>query len=415
MTRPKQRVASRSLNCPACGAPIEMRGFTLTKTLACEYCGSTVDTSGEGYQLIDRSEKAKRKSPVELGKKGELRGHTWQTIGYMVRSVDVDGTRYRWDEVLLFNPYHGFRYLIIQNGHFNFIEPLPGRPTKFGMSASYEGQSYKHFSSAVARVDYVLGELPWEVRKGDQVHMTDWVAPPHMLSEEASDQETNYSRATYLERAEVEAAFGPVKVGAKTGIAPNQPNPLKPDMRWFAPAAALAFGLWLLIVIGYVFGSQNAAIADLVVNPPGQGEQNPSKVIKVTSRRDPATLEIEGTADVSNSWVYLEMMLVDQAKETAIPVGMEISYYSGSDWSEGSRDSSMVLGDVPNGEYLLQVTGRQGIYNGPVRLTVNRDVPLYRYPCCTFFLILLVPAFYIIRYGMVEQQRWSESDHAGGG
>ncbi len=424
--RPADRVGTKNLDCPSCGGPIELRGFAKTKTLACEYCGSTVDTSTDAYELIEETEEAKRKSPIELGAKGELFGKTWQAIGYMRRSVLCDGTRYRWDEVLLFNPYHGNRYVVISNGHFMFVEPLPGKPTVHGNTAAYEGETYKHFTTANARVDYVLGEFPWEVRKGDRVTATDYVCPPHVLSEEANELETTYSRGTYIGRDEIEKAFGKVRnVGSPSGVAPGQPNPMKAEIGWFVPALGVAFALWFLVCAGYVVGSQSKQVA--VVQVPQLTAADitaPEKPVTVSeqfvldSSRDPATLKIDGHANVSNSWVYLDMMLIDKESETAIPLGLEISYYHGSDWTEGSRTAEVTIGDVPNGTYVLQIMRITGTgaatYNGPVQLSVHRDVWLFRYPCCAFFLIILVPLFYIGRYAVFEQRRWAESDHAGG-
>ena len=51
----------------------------------------------------------------------------------------------------------GFRYLMLSDGHFAVVSPLPGVPTTGLNQASYNGRTYKHFSTAEAVVDEVLG------------------------------------------------------------------------------------------------------------------------------------------------------------------------------------------------------------------------------------------------------------------
>ena len=97
----------------------------------------------------------------------------YDVIGFQQRSIEVEGQRYAWDEYVLFNPYHGFRYLTDYNGHWNDVttvheRPVVGERRGRGRPCAL-GDDFKQFQHAVARTDFVLGEFPWRVRVGEKV------------------------------------------------------------------------------------------------------------------------------------------------------------------------------------------------------------------------------------------------------
>jgi hypothetical protein len=433
-----KEVASKPLKCPSCGAPYTLRGFSNTKSYACAYCGSILDTTTPEWQVVEKVERKRQEAAIwKLGQRAKFGGHAFELIGWMERFVFVDGTRYSWEEHLFFNPFFGYRYLVYQDGHFQLIEPLPGFPhvRNFGANAynaTYEGKAFRHFTTGVARVGDVVGEFPWRVKRNDAVTAHDFVAPPLMLSCEESDGDVVWSRGTYMTQDEVWAAVAPPArpVVFPRGAYPNQPNPYA-AYDWLGKATAVVLALWLFLSVFYFSNSQNKPVgtfdvtskaedqARLAADPNGSGTAaTPGHHVyelELSSPRDPATVEIAAVAGVDNSWVYCDCALVNPELGTAYPFGVEVSYYhgveDGESWSEGSRSETVSLGAIPNGKYLLQVE-RGDDSPLPIRLTITRDVPMLRFPCCSLVLLVIFPLFVLLRRSQFETRRWAESDHA---
>jgi len=152
----------------------------------------------------------------------------FRVIGIVGRSLRADGERFTWEEYLLHEPAHGFRWLVVADGHWNLVEIIePGMVIEDERGATYEGEHYRSFSSGKARVDWAAGELPWQAAVGDTASVADYVRAPYMLSRESTPDEITWSRATYLPTDAVARAFGKRLLPKPVGRAPNQPSSKK--------------------------------------------------------------------------------------------------------------------------------------------------------------------------------------------
>ena len=247
---------ARALACPNCGGAVELRGFAHTRSAVCIQCLTVIDASTPELQIVARFDEKLRVHPaIPLGTRGQLGGVRWETIGFQVRTTWVDGTPYSWHEYLLFNPYQGFRYLTVYNGHWNYVHALAGVPATSSAlngrpAASTGGVTYRHYQHGVAQTTFVLGEFPWAIQAGEQVEFDDYIAPPRVLSREASAAEVNWSCGDYIDGAAIWQAFQlPGAAPAAEGFASNQPSPYPGKIRaiWgdFLKLALVSFGLAL--------------------------------------------------------------------------------------------------------------------------------------------------------------------------
>ena len=72
----------------------------------------------------------------------------------------------------------------------------------------------------------MLGEFPWQVRSGDVATVSDYVAPPLMLSAEKTPDETTWSIGEYTDGRQLWQAFRlPGEPPRPVGVFANQPSP----------------------------------------------------------------------------------------------------------------------------------------------------------------------------------------------
>ena len=419
--------AVSSLSCSQCGAAIELRTLDQAQSVVCASCGSILDARDPNLALIQGFEAKQKFTPqIPLGTRGTLKGEKWEAVGYQVRRITIDETSYYWDEYLLFNPYKGFRYLTQYDGHWNDVQVVKLAPaeTISGRQpiVTLHGESFKHFQTSTAHTEFVLGEFPWQVRVGDHAVVRDFVAPPRMLSEERTPEETTWSLGTYMPPAQVWSGFSlPGKPPRPRGVYANQPDENRP----LAGSMAKRYFLFAAILVGlgllrFVTASRETVFTtNAAFFKPGQPADSLAFVTPTfTVKGRTATLEVTTEAQVDNGWAYFEYALVNELTGTTYEFGREVSYYHGTDsdgnWSEGSRRDRAVLPSVPAGQYFLRV---QPTAQAPTdfleyRILVRRDVPILTPYLICLALLALPPIFLALRSWGMESARWKESDYA---
>ena len=418
--------AVASLSCPQCGAAIELRTLDQAQSVVCSSCGSILDARDPNLALIQAFQAKQKFEPqIPLGTRGTLKGEKWEVVGYQVRSITVEGTSYYWDEYLLFNPYKGFRYLTQYDGHWNDVQVVKAAPSETMSGGrpvvTLYGETFKHFQTATATTEFVLGEFPWQVRVGDRAETRDFVAPPRMLSEERTPDETTWSLGTYMSGAQVWAAFSlPGKAPHARGVFANQPDDYKPRAgslaRRYLQFAAIVI---VLGVLRLVTASRDTEFTTSSSFRPGALADSlafvtPSFQLKGRT----ANLEVTTEAQVDNGWAYFDYALVNETTGQTYEFGREVSYYYGRDsdgnWSEGSRRDRAVLPSVPSGSYFLRVQPEAQVPTDflEYKITVRRDVPIL-FPYVAGLVLLAVPPLLVgLRAWGMERARWQESDYA---
>ncbi|HKV26022.1 MAG TPA: DUF4178 domain-containing protein [Candidatus Acidoferrum sp.] len=417
---PKPQV--KALNCPSCGAAIVLRSLGHAETVVCASCHAILDAKDPNLQILQKFQVAAGEVPplIPLGSRGKLRGTDYEVIGFQRRSITVEGIRYDWHEYLLFNPYKPARYLTEYQGHWNDITVCKELPEIKFASASYLGETYKHFQTADANTNFVLGEFPWQVRVGEHAAVTDYVKPPRVLSSEKMANEVTWSIGEYLYGSEIWKAFNlPGQPPVAVGVYENEPSPVSANVKgiW---SSFLALSLLLLVLLaGFDLTSHKTDVFNasyrLDAGPPKGEASFVTNVFDLDGRT--SNVEITTKASVDNSWIYVNYALINQDSGQAWDLGREVSYYHGYDsdgsWTEGSRTNSVVIPSVPSGHYYLRIEPEVDPRHPPIayEVDVKRDVPVPGFFGLAF-LALLIPAIAITWKSLsFERARWAESDH----
>jgi hypothetical protein len=410
-----------TLACPNCGAPLTVRSMGRAISIVCGHCHSILDAKDPQLRILQRFEAAMEDDVplIPLGTRGKWRGADYEAIGFQVRSMDADGLTYTWREYLLFNPYKGFRYLTEYNGHWNDCSVVTALPEAQGDSIKYLGKKYKHFQTCYARTTFVVGEFPWQISVNTgTIAVTDYIAPPYVLSSETTGCETTWTLGEYVNGADIWKAFGlPGVAPTPLGVFENQPSALRVSAGriWFA-FAGLATAIFVIFTLNQLFARQDQVFREFYRFSPSSTEASfVTSEFELKGRT--ADVEIRTDADVSNQWIYLNYALIDEDTGQAYDFGREVSYYTGVDsdggWQEGSRHDRVVLPSIPPGRYYLRVEPEGDANLGSIgyTVTVTRDVPVLGIYFLAWSIILLPALLISWRTYNFEQMRWAESGH----
>jgi predicted RNA-binding Zn-ribbon protein involved in translation (DUF1610 family) len=421
-----KKPAVKTFSCTSCGAPVSVKAAGQTVAVGCPSCGAVIDVTDDNYRIISEAQKKILFYPaIPLGKRGTIRGEKWEVIGFMVRS-DGSGV-YSWREYLLWNPFKGFRWLTEYNGHWNYVITTRKNPHANKDSAFYLGRTYKLYSRGEAKVIFVLGEFYWRVQVGETVNVEDYIDPPGILSREVSAQEEIWSIGEYIEPDAIYAAFKPDNpLPTMIGIAPNQPS-LTGEA-----TSAVWKRAWIFIGILFVIH-----IATMVLSGHQLVYHNGFTLMKDTAmdkfvtppfavKGGASNLEFTLESPVDNSWIDLDIDLVNEGTGEVREISHGVEYYHGRDsdgpWAEGDQKKSALLSDMPDGTYHMNVdstvatapTQKSSAPQPPrvrfFELSVKRGVVTWSAFVLSILAVLAYPLIVWARRESFEVKRWEESD-----
>ena len=431
----QEKNRTTALGCPACGGAVDLRAPGQSMSAVCGSCGTLIDTATPELQIIEKAEERKRRLAPRLpiGQRGKLSGIDYEVIGF-VRRADQWA---KWSEYLLFNPWHGFRWLVEFRGHWTFVTRLPSMADERGSRVELEDRTYKLFALSVAKVDGVLGEFYWKVQRGETARLSDYVAPPYILSRESYEDlaETTWSHGEYIDSRVIGEAFAVEKLPKPEGVYLNQPNRWAQRLREISVLFALAFLSLVVVQCSTVAQRQEMPLteASFVFNRaatpqlPGAPFSSPTPTpleaekILTTPRFTVAgsgtqRVVIEAHAPVSNNWIGFDFDLVNTKTNASFPAALEVSAYHGTSsdgaWSEGSQTSSVAIPAVPPGEYFVTVesTADATVQHMPFTVRVRAGGVFSGNFLLMLVLVLAYPAYVFFRRHRFEAARWEQSD-----
>ncbi len=469
--RKPAKVGTQGLNCPKCGGALALHAPDQSLRVGCPSCGSLLSAENGKLAFLKTLKQPHQEVVIALGAEGTLKGEKVTCIGQLRRTCTLEGIAYPWTEYLLLNGQHGFQWLVESEGHWSLATAVsPGEvPVASGSQKNLSalGHNWRRFQDVRATVEGVWGEFYWLVEQGEQVLVSEFVAPPRSLTLErqthkGGGEEVNWSLSTYLEPGEVWTAF---KLEGSPppprGIGSFQPNPHKTALAKSALWIVGALAALLLMVMFESTTHRNeelfrrridlfeltpglreaAAEASLKQNPatrlaprkPGaytpprpfpapQSVDAPEAVFfsaPIVIRDGHKNLAVTLSAPVNNSWIELEGALVSETTGVAELFLLESSYYHGVDggesWAEGGQTETVFLSAVPPGSYVLRLAPSwQGKFPpvAAIDVQLRQGVMRWLYPGLALLAILLVPLVMIFPMAAFEGRRWQESMYA---
>jgi len=207
--RAEHAVATGEIKCPNCGGPLPARKDPKAERFACAYCGALADVAT--LSVITKQDVSRLSPAIPLGTEGTFDEKTFTVIGYVTRTIEVDGETYGWEEFLLYNADRGYKWLICDEGSWLIGQAIAGGEVdteRFPDAVRYDGKRFNLRNTGSASVTHVLGEFYWQVSIGETVLAHDFECGKAVVSREASGTEVNWTRSQSISVSDLERAFG---------------------------------------------------------------------------------------------------------------------------------------------------------------------------------------------------------------
>lgn len=410
--------AIRALNCPNCGGAVELRAAGYTVSLVCPHCGSTLDATDPDFKAISTAANALRRPEIALGTRGMLDGVDWEAVGYLERRASDGG----WSEYLLFNPYHGYRFLVDDGRRFSLGQVLDRMPRDLGGTVVRDGEIYSLFGFVYfAQITFVVGEFYWRAKVGDRAQLRDYVRPGAMLSQEVLDEEESWTALAMLDYGVIEAAFAiPVRPRDFSAPAPHEPSPHLPWLKIALAVAGLAF-----LALGFISqfaGPRAGILLERTVAVVLDGPEQTIVLGPIELTRPRTSLTVAASVpSLDNAWVDADYALVDRRTQESFDATATAEYYHGRDsdgsWSEGDAAPRTRFASIAAGSYDLVVTLQAHNWTGAIATfatsTGTVDARIVAWEGASFpgnfwivaILLFVWPAILLARHLRFEQRR----------
>ena len=415
------------VDCSQCNTRFGLFAAEFMTQAQCPKClhGIHIETqgTGESIQCFTKSADLNPKpaglhkkglKPFRLGQEATFSGKSYVLTGHVRNEVFEDGLSYYSDSFHLLAEDGDVRWLDCEDGHYVLSEKIGPIPEELlhrlpKTKVTFNGREYQAFDAGDSSVCCVQGQLSYEARVGDKVSYYDFIAPPHTLSAEVTDQENEGFAGRYVPLSEIAAAFKVPESHFKkpTTVAPSQPyieTTARKLVRVNLPFYVLFFlSLFLFSLFkGTYLGS--AELQHNAYEPSPVLTTEPFEVIST-----PTTVALSIDTSVDNSWVYVDTEFLDASDNIVHVAAQTISYYHGTEggesWSEGSDDHTFLFRVQEPGTYRFKIR-TEGDSSTRLMFKIEQGVWLSRYPLIALIVFGLAWLINALHRRQFESSRW---------
>lgn len=418
------------LTCPGCKR--EKRLIAAQQSLYCACgCGTYFNTLGLKREVKINNRDKRFRPFLQTGTKVQIRDTEW-TITGIARFAEVDNrTGDHWDCYFLFAPAVGWRYLYDSYGHFLFSKDIEifksFSGNRYPTTIIFEDKEYSKYTSYEFETIAAKGEFPVDISRPSDSF--EFISPPYSINYYFNPGGLFIEQLEYLDRNEIQVnSTSEVSWPAEPGYRhPIQPNPFIGRLKSTIWLTVFFNVLWFLATIIINQSALNEKIYSYTINENVAGDSasyadtlsSSGKVVVSPSFKledNYSNLNIIIETNVSQSWMGMDLNLVNEGTGEVYIVAKDIEYYSGYEggesWAEGSQSAEALLGGIPPGVYHLE---HQPVYSSVSAsrpfwsIGIYKDVPIYSNWVFVSLISLLFPSYYYFRSNSIEKNRWNDS------
>lgn len=409
--------------CRTCNAENRVLTYPYGQSWVCGKCETRHSYTGGQYTTHGGQHTYDQDFCFDIGDQITLEGCDYQVVG-LAHKYDIDSRTDYWHEYTLYSRLHGFMFLTESAGHWTYLKETRHAPKPTDARLHHIGfdkREFRRYSRYHYRILYALGEFPGNVFSNhEKTESMDYVAPPEILSIEKDHKgRVTWFRGKYVP-PEVIAGQTTSSLHQRAGIAPAQPSLIDVSTETIVKSGGIALLLAMLVQIltGSMHTNRQIFKSDYVFSDSLNTQLFISP--KFDLEKKSSNLELDFNAPLTNTWLELNVTLVNAVNGNEYSAEEGIEYYSGTDggeyWTEGSQSETIHFTKIPAGTYFLQMTASRdsNMYTRPGLFTgkLVYDVSTYRNIWIVVILLLTWPAIMgIIRY-YTEKARWGNSEFA---
>lgn len=382
---------------------------------ACPHCHTHFKKDEAGnHQRIKFFPAPQEAMTFHIGQQGVLDGVLWEVGGLYIKQVE-DGP-WAWREYTLYNAAGDVCFLSEYDGHWVLAREIT-TGEKFAFNESfgqqYRGERYPIYNDTKFHTGYAAGFFLHPVVEKGQAR--DYVRAPFALLLEKEGRKTYAFDARHVSADELKRGFPDVEWPERSGIGMLQPFAIDTPVLYGVMGAVGVLIVLLHFTLQGFFPSYQV-LEDYVMLPDTAASvTHVTPSFTSTGRRAP--LQIDFSAPVDNSWAGVDLCLVNEDTKEERYGSIEVAYYYGYDegesWSEGSKNPTIKICDVPPGRYHLrfEVTKQPDRPDlRSLRYTVFARSATYNNLFLALGLLGVAALAAYLGEAHFEKQRWMNSD-----
>lgn len=407
-----------SYKCPKCQSVTKISNAIEVKSFGCSTCNSLFTVNVQNGDL--NFERLFTYSPVNeilpIGSKANLKGEVYEIIGYLIKETNV-GIFY-WVEYTLKSKEGHYLYLSEADGHWILLEEIEEeiKIEKNTLKVKYKDITFQCYDATPASIVGAYGFFDINIPK--KTEAVDFIAPPYLVSQEYLNNTITYYFGEHISKTDVKNAFSISrnKLPKAFGVGLVQPYFFN------IYQTAITFCIFILLILGtHKIINKNRSEEKIIDTTIPFSEYRNKEYVSPSFelKGSAAPMRIDVSSEVSNSWAYAGVSIVNETTNEEVFAEKDIEYYSGYEdgyaWSEGSTAEGFYICGVGPGKYHLNVNiskNDQDIYARDLHLRAKWEGDSNWNFIVVIFMF--VAAFGLIYGGnyLFEKSRWSDSSYS---
>ena len=412
----------RNIRCESCGAGLSVKDER-AELVVCDYCGSHLDVSATERKVVGRKTDRQPFFPFQLGDSFHYQSARFEVIARLAHIEDGDVAEMT-RGYLLYHPRRPSRWLGEYQGNYSLTSAShvmpqkdPFKTSRGGRIKTHDGNTWICEGQGTYELYYVDGALPWMASVGDRLDYAEFVEEAgtgRIYEAQRTTNEIEYAQGRRLD----------LEMVRRAARKPDLGKTLKPVASEDTAVARRRYVQVMLVAALALVVNGLAAVFCSLAGTEVLSEAFSAEELTEGAYSSPfpvagngAAVRITARTGLSNAWMALNAALVREDDMMVHQYESDIEYYhgrsGGENWSEGSRNKSVMVSVPDGGNYRLFVmaVSAKGNANRAERaLHGARMVVTDEAQPWGKFAVAAVISFFVLAITVVLYGKWKQED-----